>query len=152
MIGTAIGTATVMDMEGPSTTTTMFTCLIRRSHQDAATATILQTGRLEAVPAESAARAESAGLAESAALAESAGPAESAVRAESAALADPVVLVDRAELAGPGESVSRGELAGQAVSRVQVDLGVLDLSGRQDHLLGPTIPLQPSHTRASNRT
>src|ERR1700720_1491681 len=63
MIGAAIGTTMVMGMEGPSTTTTTFMCLIRRSHH-AATATILQTGRLQTVRAESAARAESAGLAE----------------------------------------------------------------------------------------
>jgi len=93
MIGAAIGTTMVMGMEGPSTTTTMFMCLIRRSHH-AATATILQTGRLQTVRAESAARAESAGPAEPAALAESAGPAEWAARAESAALAEP---------AGPAE-------------------------------------------------
>ncbi len=157
MIGAAIGTATVMGMEGPSTTTTMFMCLIRRSHH-AATATILQTGRLEAVPAESAARAGSAGLAESVALAESAGRAESAARAESAGPAESVAL---AEPAGPAESaesaaqeawVNRAELAGQAVSRVQVDLGVLDLSGRQDHLLVHTIRLQPGRTRAPSRT
>ena len=148
MIGAAIGTATVMGMEGPSTTTTMFMCLIRRSHH-AATATILQTGRLQTVRAESAARAESAGLAESAALVEPAGPAESAALAESAAQE---AWVNRAELAGPGESVSRAELAGQAVSRVQVDLGVLDLSGRQDHLLVHTIRLQPGRTRAPSRT
>ena len=95
MIGAAIGTATVMGMEGPSTTTTMFMCLIRRSHH-AATATILQTGRLQTVRAESAARAESAGLAESAALA---GPA---ALAESAALAEP---------AGPEESAALAESA-----------------------------------------
>ena len=166
MIGAAIGTTMVMGMEGPSTTTTMFMCLIRRSHH-AATATILQTGRLQTVRAESAARAESAGLAESAARAESAGLAGSAARAESAGLAGSAALaepagpaesaaqeawVNRAELAGPGEWVSREELAGQAVSRVQVDLGVLDLSGRQDHLLVHTIRLQPGRTRAPSRT
>ena len=93
MIGAAIGTTMVMGMEDPSTTTTMFMCLIRRSHH-AATATILQTGRLQTVRAESAARAESAGLAESAALAEPAGPA---------ALAAQEAWVNRAELAGLGE-------------------------------------------------
>ena len=82
-------------------------------------------------------------------MAEPAGPAESAALAESAAQE---AWVNRAELAGPGESVSRAELAGQAVSRVQVDLGVLDLSGRQDHLLVHTIRLQPGRTRAPSRT
>jgi hypothetical protein len=70
--------------------------------------------------------------------------------------------------AGPGESVDQGELAGQAVSGVQGEsaglgelAGVLDLAlsaervpptGWQDHLLGHTIRLKPSRTRASIRT
>lgn len=146
MTGTAVGqmaTAAAVRF----TTTTMFTCPIRRSHHGA---TILQDLRLQTVRGESAGPVVSAGLVVSADLVESAGPEESVGLEESA---------DPGESAGPGESVDRGELAGQAASEVQGELaGVLDQTlsaervpptGWQDHLLAHTIPPKPSRTRES---
>ena len=127
MIGTVIGQ---MAVAVRFTTTTMFTCLIRRSHQHAATATILQDLQLQTVRGESAGLAVSAGPVVSAGLVVSAGQVVSAGPAVSGGpviSARPVVSAALVESVGPGQSVNRGELAGQAASGVQEELaGVLD--------------------------
>jgi hypothetical protein len=128
MTGTAVGQ---MAAAGRSTTTTMFTCPILRSHH-AATATIQQDLRLRTVRVESAGQVEWVGQVESAGRAESAGQAESAGRVEWVAQgvsADPGVSVDQGELAGQAELAGVLNLALSA-ERVHLD--------RQDHLLGHT--------------
>jgi hypothetical protein len=133
MIGTAIGQ---MAVAVRFTTTTMFTCLIRRSHQHAATATILQDLRPQTVRGESAGPVESAGLVESAGPEESVGPVESA---------GPVVLVNRGELAGQAASGVQGELAGVLDQTLSAER--ILRTGWQDHLLAHTIPPKPGRTR-----
>jgi hypothetical protein len=135
MTGTAVGQ---MAAAVRFTTTTMFTCPIRRSHH-AATATIQQDLRLQTVRGESAGRVESAG------------PAESVGRVESVA---------QGVSADPGEPVDQGELAGQAVPEVrgasagQGELaGVLvHPTGWQGHLLGHTTQPRRRSTRQIIRT
>jgi hypothetical protein len=143
MTGTAAGQ---MAAVARFTTTTMFTCRIRRSHQHAAT--ILQDLRLQTVR-ETAGRVESAGRVELAAQGVLAGPEESA---------------DQAELAGPEESADQAELAGPAVSGVQgasadqVELAdVLHVervhpTGWQGHLLGHTTHPRRGSTQQTIRT
>ena len=114
----------------------MFTCLIRRSRQHAATATILQDLPLQTV------RGESAGPVVSAVPEESVGPVESA---------GPEVLVNRGELAGPAASGVQGELAEQGELARVLDQTLsaerILPTGWQDHLLAHTIPPKPGRTR-----
>lgn len=146
MTGTAVGQ---MAAAVRFTTTTMFTCPIRRSHH-AATATIRLDLRLATVRGESVVRVESAASVE---RVESEGRAESVAQGVSAE---------------PGESVDQGELAGQAVSGDQgasADpgelAGILDLplsagrvhpTGWQGHLLGHTTQPRRRSTRQTIRT
>jgi hypothetical protein len=141
MTGTAVGQ---MAAAVRFTTTTMFTCPIRRSHH-AATATIQQDLRLQTVRGESAGRVESAGPAESVGRVESAGRVESVAQGVSA---DPGEPVDQGELAGravpevQGASAGQGELAGVLVHP----------TGWQGHLLGHTTQPRRRSTRQIIRT
>src|SRR5271168_2904476 len=123
MTGTAVGQ---MAVAVRFTTTTMFTCPIRRSHH---AATILQDLRLQTV------------------LVESAGRVELVAQGVSA---DPGESVDPGGSADPGGSVDRGELAGvldQPLSAERVTP-----TGWQDHLLGHTIQPRRRSTRQIIRT
>ncbi len=114
------GTAAGLTEEGRSTTTTMFTHPIRRSHQLAAT--ILRDLPLQIVPGESAALAVWAALVAPAAWEVSAG------------LGEPV---DREESAGPEGSVDRGALVGRAVSGgLGESAGLVELAGVRVHPTG----------------
>ena len=126
MTGTAVGQ---MAAAVRFTTTTMFTCPIRRSHH---AAIILQDLRLQTVPGESAGPGQRVGRGELADLGQSADRGE---------------LADQAVSGVPGELAGLGESAGILV--LTLSAGRVPPTGWQDHPLGHTIHQPPGRTRAA---